>query len=63
MLPTEADEQIEETPRKALKDFGSLAAVALVLAWVPAVPEALLVTALVRYLTSYIDGVIRSPAD
>ena len=69
MLPTEADEQIKETPRKALKDFGSLAAVALVLAWVPAVPEALLATALVRYLTSYIDGVkrwrapIRVPAD
>ena len=69
MLPTEADEQIKETPRKALKDFGGLAAVALVLAWVPAVAEALLATALVRYLTSYIDGVkrwrapIRVPAD
>ena len=54
---------------QALKDFGVLAARALALAWVPAVPEALLATALVRYLTSYIDGVkrwrapIRVPAD
>jgi len=69
MLHTEADDQIKETPRQALKDFGSLAAVALALAWVPALPEALLATALVRYLTSYIDGVkrwrapIRVPAD
>lgn len=69
MLPTEADEQVKETPRQALKDFGGLAAGALALAWVPAVPEALLATALVRYLRSYIDGVrlwrapIRVPAD
>src|SRR5690349_24470834 len=69
MLHTEADDQIKETPRQALKDFGSLAAVALALVWVPAVPEALLATALVRYLASYIDGVkrwrapIRVPAD
>src|SRR3954468_22852767 len=69
MLHTEADDQIKETPRQAVKDFGRLAAAALALAWVPVVPEGLLATALVRYLTSYIDGVkrwrapIRVPAD
>ena len=69
MLRTEANDQIKETPHQALKDFGVLAGSALALAWVPAVPEALLATALVRYLTSYIDGVkrwrapIRVPAD